>query len=276
MLAVPNGAIDPKLVYQLEDLKKQREAFQQAKNDKAEAVVLANIATLHLVCSDLRGALEAALAAQAISAKTKDTEGELTQLIIAGHAHVALGEADQALQLARHGRVLCEKARETKFAGPARGAVTILDAAAGAMQGFSGGQDLAPSAALLALVCLEVAKGNVDIALPAGKQVLDIFEAAGENGAAAVASLALANAHVQAGQAEDGARRKVLLPMAHGHASAAAYHAGRAKRWFSALGAQSGAAAAQAILELERIQSCSNMISKGAQFSYDNWNTLNP
>lgn len=274
MLAVSNGERDPQLLKQAEDLKKQQLSFQEQKNPRGEALVLGSLANVHLMTADLKDSLQAALASRDLSAKAKDAEAELRQIMVAGHVHLALGEAEQAQALVKDGKALCNKARETKFAEPALCAIESLGAAASAMTGYGGSQDTAQAGALCALSHIEVSTGNYKFALPAAKTALDAFEAAGEKGGAAAAALALAQAHVQAGIVEDRSRQKMYMPMATFHASAAGNAAMLAKEYCQSTGAQEGASAAQAILDMERIQSCLHLRRQG--FDYGNWNRLNP
>lgn len=267
------GSRDHALVRQVEQFTKQREGCQKAGNVRGEVVALSNLTNVHLLLADLQQALETSTAARNLCKKTRDMESELAQILICGHVHVALGEVDQARSLVAEGRAIVDKAGEAKFADGGRLAVNSLAIAASALAGFSPGQNAVVPAALAALAQVEVAHSNYEVALPAAKQALDGFEAIGERRGAASAALALAEAHVQAGIAEDRVRQKMFLPMATHHAGAAGRSAQQAKALFAALGVQEGVAAAQAILDLERVQKC--LHASKQPFSYETWKTVN-
>mmetsp|Transcript_40754 Transcript_40754/g.113174 ORF Transcript_40754/g.113174 Transcript_40754/m.113174 type:complete len:280 (-) Transcript_40754:133-972(-) len=266
---------DPQLLRQIEEFGRQREGCQRAGNRQGEAAALLNIASTRLLLADLKDALDAATAARELSAKAKDTESELRELLLAGHVQLALGQVDKADALVRDGLALCRRSREARFADAAKSAVEGLAAAASAMAGASVAEgEGAVAGGLCALAHTQLAYGNFQVGLPAAKQALDHFEASNNRHGAAVAALALAQAHVLAGVAEDRGRQKMFLPPATRHAAAAAHAADRAKELCDAMGAQAGAAAAQAILDMERVRACFHL-RKLQRFSYDSWLAVN-
>lgn len=268
------GGGNESLVQQAEELAKQRAAFQKTGNIKGEAAALMSLTTVRLLLADLKDALEASTAVRSITRKAKDVEGELSQLLIGGHLSLVMGETQQARDMVDEGRKLCNKARDTKFAEPARGALNSLAIVTSMMDGFSLDQELAAAAALCAFSHIHVTYGNFQAALPAAKEAVDAFEARGNRRGVGAAALALAQAHVQAGQAEDKLRQRMfLLPATH-HAAAAGAAASKAKEIAVALGAQQAAAAAQVILDMERVRMCLHM--RNTKFSYETWNAVNP
>lgn len=252
----------------------ERATFQKKNNPRGESLVLSNLANVRLMLSDVRQALQEAEAALELSKKSRDAEAELSQILIVAHAHIALGEAEKARALVDDGKFVCNRAREAKFASSARDALETLQAVISATTGRQATEESASAGALCALSHVQLAQGNYQLAIPAAKEAFDYYEAAGDKKGAVAAALALAQAHVAAGQVEDAQRRKMFLPPATGHPAAAAYAADRAKTLAVAMGATDAEKAAQDILGLDRVRRCFNIRTQ--PFSYDSWNAVNP
>jgi len=262
------------LLGQVERLEGEVATFQKKNNPRGESLTLANLANVRLMLSDVRQALQEAEAALALSKKSRDTEAELSQILIVAHAHVALGEADKARGLLDDGKYACNRAREAKFASGARAALENLEAVISATEGRQATEDTASAGALCALSHVQLAQGNFQLALPAAKEALDHYESCGDKKGVVASALALAQAHMAAGLVEDAQRKKLFLPPATGHPAAAAYAAERAKSLAVAMGATAAEKQAQDILGMERVRSCYHL--RMQPFSYDSWNTVNP